>query len=109
MRQKNEPEEVQRWTAKRKAAVVLEIIKGKTTTADAARATGQTVAEIEKWVERFMKGGESYLHAHPQELAAVHEAEKKELHAKIGELLLELDVQKKANLIAEQEYREGNS
>ena len=33
-------EEIQRWTAGRKAAVVLDIIKGKTTPADAARPHG---------------------------------------------------------------------
>ena len=38
-------DEVQRWTAKRRAALVLEILKGNTTTAEAARTHGLTVAE----------------------------------------------------------------
>ena len=33
--------EFKRWTAKRKAAVVIDIIKGKTTLAEAARAHDQ--------------------------------------------------------------------
>ena len=40
---------VQRWTAKRKAAVVLDLIKGKTTAAEVARQHDLTVAEIERW------------------------------------------------------------
>jgi hypothetical protein len=32
--------DVQRWTAKRKAAVVVDLIRGKTTAADAARLHG---------------------------------------------------------------------
>ncbi|HBJ2014225.1 transposase, partial [Salmonella enterica subsp. enterica serovar Bovismorbificans] len=31
-------EEIKRWTAKRKSALVMEIIQGKTTVAEAARA-----------------------------------------------------------------------
>ena len=39
--------DVQRWTAKRKAAVVLELIKGKTTAVETAREHGLTVGEVE--------------------------------------------------------------
>ncbi len=34
------PDEVQRWTAKRKAAVVMSIVKGETSAAEAARKHG---------------------------------------------------------------------
>jgi hypothetical protein len=40
--------DVQRWTAKRKAAVVLDLIRGKTTAAETARFHGLTVGEIER-------------------------------------------------------------
>lgn len=40
-------DEIQRWTAGRKAAIVLDIIKGTTTPADAARLHGLTVAEVD--------------------------------------------------------------
>jgi hypothetical protein len=46
------PDEVQRWAAKRKAAVVLSIGKGETCAAEAARKHGLTIAEIERWKER---------------------------------------------------------
>lgn len=85
-------EEIQRWTAGRKAAVVLDIIKGKATPADAARLHGLTVADVESWVEKFMEGGREGLRAVPRDLEAKFEAERKDLLAKVGELTLQVDV-----------------
>jgi|GEM_PF-2402204 hypothetical protein len=90
-------EEIQRWTAGRKAAVVLDIIKGKTTPADAARLHGLTVADVESWIERFMEGGREGLRAVPRDLEAKFEAERKDLLAKVGELTLQVDVLKKTS------------
>jgi hypothetical protein len=53
-------EEIQHWTAGRKAAVVLDIIKGKTTPADAARLHVMTVADVESWIEKFVEGGREW-------------------------------------------------
>ncbi len=39
-------EEIKRWTARRKSALVLEIIQGKTTVAAASRQFDLTPAEI---------------------------------------------------------------
>lgn len=44
-------DETKRWTARRKSALVLEIIQGKTTVAEASRAYDLPPSEIEKWVE----------------------------------------------------------
>lgn len=38
------PDDVQRWTAKRRAALVLSIVKGETSVAEAARRHGLKVA-----------------------------------------------------------------
>ena len=84
-----------RWTAKRKAAVVLDVIKGVTTPAEVARKHGLTVGEVEKWIEDGMRGMEDRLRSNPRDLDAAHEAEKKELFAKIGRLSLEVEVLKK--------------
>lgn len=46
-------EDVKRWTARRKSALVLEIIHGKTTIAEAARSYDLTPSEIEEWVDWF--------------------------------------------------------
>ena len=40
-------EQIKRWTAKRKSALVLEIIQGKTTVAEASRAYDLPPSEIE--------------------------------------------------------------
>jgi transposase-like protein len=51
-----EQEDIQRWTTKRKVALVVSIIKGETSIQEAARQHGITVAEIEDWQERFLLG-----------------------------------------------------
>lgn len=92
-------EEIQRWTTSRKAAAVLDIIKGKppSTPADAARLHGLTVADLESWIEKFMEGGREGLRAVPRDLEAKFEAERKDLLAKVGELTLQVDVLKKTS------------
>ena len=47
--------EYQRWTAKRKAAVVLDVLKGQTTSVDACRKYGIKQSELEEWTERFLE------------------------------------------------------
>jgi len=44
-------EDIKRWTAKRKSALVVDIIQGKTTVAQASRAYDLSPSEIEKWVD----------------------------------------------------------
>lgn len=90
-------DDIQRWTAGRKAAVVLDLIKGRTTAADVARQFDLTVAEVDSWVERFMDGGREGLRAVPRDLEARFDAEKKDLLAKVGELTLQVDALKKKN------------
>ena len=69
------PDEVQRWTAKRKAAVVLSIVKGETSAAEAARKHGLTIAEIERWKEQFFAAGENALRARPKDEEAAKDRE----------------------------------
>ena len=52
-------EEVKRWTAKRKSALVLEIIQGKTTVAEASRAHDLLSSEIENWVDEDKRSMET--------------------------------------------------
>jgi hypothetical protein len=52
-------EEVQRWTAKRRSALVISLLKGETTVAEAARRHGLKVAEVEEGRERFLLGAEN--------------------------------------------------
>jgi hypothetical protein len=62
-----ESEDVQRRTTKRKATLVISIIKGETGIREAARQRGQTVAEIEDWQERFFLGAENAIRARPKD------------------------------------------
>ncbi len=49
-------EDIKRWTARRKATLVLEIIQGKTTVAEASRSFDLTPSEIEEWVDEGKRG-----------------------------------------------------
>ena len=59
MADEQRPEEVQRWTAKRRAALVISLLKGETTAAEAARRHGLKVAEVEEWRDRFLLAAEN--------------------------------------------------
>jgi transposase-like protein len=61
-------EEINRWKARRKTALVLEIIQGKTTIAEAGRAYDLPPSELEAWVEDGKKGMENALRANPQDV-----------------------------------------
>jgi transposase-like protein len=91
------PDDVQRWTAKRRAALVLGILKGETSTAEAARKHGLTVAEIERWREAFLAGAENALRARPKDEEALKEEQIAKLQRKVGELVLDIDILKEAN------------
>ena len=99
--------DVQRWTAKRKAAVVLDLIRGKTTAAETARLHGLTVGEIERWRDDFIAQGTEGLRSHPRDLAEQHEAERQRLLAKVGELTVHVDVLKKAHRLLGRDLPEG--
>ena len=83
-------EEIKRWTARRKTALVLKIIQGKTTVAKASRAYDLPPSEIEKWVDEGMKGMENALLATPQDVREQYERQLKDLQEAFGEAMLEL-------------------
>jgi transposase-like protein len=91
----NRGEEIQRWTAARKAALVLDVVKGKATPADLARRHDLTVGEVESWVQTFLESGKEGLRAVPRDLEARFDAERRDLLAKVGELTLQVDALKK--------------
>ena len=87
-------DEIKRWTARRKAALVLEIIQGKTTVAEASRAHDLPPSEIEVWVEDGKKGMENALRANPQDVREQYEKRLKDLQEAYGEAMLELSAPK---------------
>ena len=90
------PESPQRWTAKRRAALVLSILKGETSAQAAARKHGLTVAEVEDWRDRFLLGAENARRARPKDEEALKDEQIKTLKQKVGELVLDLDIFREA-------------
>ncbi len=71
-------EEIKRWTAWRKSALVLEIIQGKTTVAAASRQFDLTPAEVESWVDDGKRGLENALRAKPEDVREQYERQLKD-------------------------------
>ena len=81
---------IKRWSAKRKAQVVLDILKGKTTAAEVARRHDLTVSEAEGWIEEGLAGMENALRARPRDLREVYERKLAEAHQALGEAQLQI-------------------
>ena len=97
-------EEIKRWTTRRKTALVLEIIQGKTTVAEASRSFDITPSEIEEWVDEGKRGMENALRTKPLEVREEYERQLKELQEAYGEAMLELRARKKLqSLLGEDE------
>ena len=88
-------DENKRWSAKRKSALVLEIIQGKTTVAEASRQFDLTPSELEIWVNQAKEGMENALRAKPRDVRQQYEKQIHQLQAAYGEAMLELRARKK--------------
>jgi hypothetical protein len=94
-----EKDSTQRWTTKRKTALVLNILKGDISAQEAARQNGLTVAEIEEWKDRFLLGAENALRSRPKDDEALKEEQIKKLERKVGQLIMDIDILKAAQKI----------
>ena len=83
-------EDFKRWTAKRKAALVMDIIQGKTSISEASRSFDLPPSEVEEWVEEGKRGLENALRAKPLDIKEQYERQLKELQGAYGEAMLEL-------------------
>lgn len=96
--------DIKRWTAKRKSALVLDIIQGKTTVAEASRSYDLSPSEVEEWMEDGKRGMENALRAKPQDVREQYERQLKDLQEAYGEAMLELRARKKfQSLLGEDE------
>ena len=89
-------EPIERWTAKRRVALVVSLLKGETSVAEAARTHGLTVAEVEDWREKFLVGAENALRTRPKDEDAVKDEQIKKLKQKIGDLVIDNDILREA-------------
>ncbi|WP_353662639.1 transposase [Hydrogenimonas sp. SS33] len=80
---------IKRFTAKKKADIVMDIFQGKTTVAEVSRKYDLTPAAIEEWMEEARAGMENQLRARPKDVAAMYEEKIKSMKEVIGELTLE--------------------
>lgn len=97
-------DEIKRWTAKRKSALVMEIIQGKTTVSEASRSYDLSPSEIEGWVDDGKRGMENALRANPLDVKEQYERQLKDLQEAYGEAMLELRARKKLQaLLGEEE------
>jgi serine/threonine protein kinase len=79
-----------RWDGRRRAALVLSIMKGEVDLPEAAARYGITVEELERWQQRFLEGAEQALDA-TTPLDRPYADYIQDLHAKVGRLSLEID------------------
>ena len=97
-------EEIKLWTARRKSALVLEIIQGKTTVAEASRQFDLPPAEIEDWIDQGKAGMENALRAKPEDVREQCARQLKDLLEAHCEAILELRARKRLeSLLAKDE------
>ena len=87
---------LKRWTAKRRVALVMEILRGDTTAVESARKHALTVADVEEWKERFLAGAENALRSRPLDADVQKDQEIRRLKQKVGELVMDMDILKEA-------------
>lgn len=99
-------DDIKRWTAKRKTALVLDIIQGKTTVSEASRAYDLNPSEVEQWVDEGKRGMENALRSKPLEIKEQYERQLSDLQQAYGEAMFELRARKKlASLLGNEDEK----
>lgn len=92
--------------AKRKTALVLDIIQGKTAVSEASRTYDLNPSEVEQWVDDGKKGMENALRTKALEVREQYELQLSDLQQAYGEAMLELRArQKPASLLGNEDAR----
>jgi transposase-like protein len=87
-----EEQDIKRWTAKRRAALVVEILRGQTTVTEAARTHDLKASDIELWKDTFLTSGENALRSNPRDELELKDKKIEQLHKKVGELTMDIDI-----------------
>ncbi|OWG14321.1 hypothetical protein KDK82_3566 [Delftia sp. K82] len=90
-------EEIKRWTAKRKSALVMDIIQGKTMVAEASRTHDLMPSEIENWVDDAKR-----VRVKPEDVRERYERQLRKLQEAYVEAMLELRVRKKLQALLDE-------
>ncbi len=81
-----QPDDLQSWTGKRKAELVLEIFGRKVSIAEACRRHSLLPGEIEEWMQEGTRAMENALSSLPSNQEEIFKLEVKEQQANVGEL-----------------------
>lgn len=96
-------DEVKRWSANRKSALVLEIIQGKTTVSEASRTYDLSLSEMETWVDDGKWGMGNALRANLQDVKEQYKRQLKDLQEAYGEAMFELRARKRLQALLDEE------
>lgn len=99
--------DVERWTGKRKAEAVVDILKGRMTLVDFCRANDLKQSDVEKWMAEFVKAGQKALTGGAKAKLAEQEQQLQELQQVIGEQALQIRVLKKSIDLQERDETES--
>jgi len=102
-------EEIKRWLPRRKSALVLDIIQGKTTVSESSRQFDLPPSEIESWIDQAKAGMENALKAKPEDIREQYETQLKALQEAYGEAMLELRARKKWDALLAKKARHDPS
>ena len=98
---------VNRWTPTRKAAVVLELLRGGDAV-ELARRHGLSQAQLFAWRDRFLAAGHAALKTRRGQIDSERERQVRELERKVGQLTLENEILKKTDALIRQRGRRLN-
>ena len=93
-----------RWTPTRKAAVVLELLRG-VDVVELARRHGLSQAQLGVWRDRFLEGGQAALRIRRGQIELERDRQVRELERKVGQLTLEKEILKKTDELIRQRGR----
>ena len=95
---------VNRWTITRKAAVVLELLRGGDAV-ELARNHGLSQAQLFAWRDRFLEGGQAALKTCRGQIDSERARQGRELARKRGQLTVENEVLKNTDALIRQRGR----
>lgn len=79
---------VNRWTPTRKAAVILDLLRGGDA-GELARTHGLSQAQLFTWRDRFLEGGQAALRTRRGQSELERDRQMRELERKVGQLTVE--------------------
>jgi hypothetical protein len=90
------PDDVQRWTARRRMALVLSILKGEISVEEGAHQHRLAASEIAEWKERMLVAAHNALRSRPRDADAIKDEQIRRLQQKVGELVVDVDLLREA-------------